>query len=170
MSDNLRYNEPTSGASVATDDVSGQHYQWFKLDVGPPNESIPITGSAYGVPVDVKRTESSQITLSGIPYEIKWVSINISGAGDSTVVPAVSGKRIRVISVVFTVEGGNLLLSVKSGPSTTVIPQMSFAARQLVDINRAPHGWFVETLTGQALVFNLSANRDVRGSLNYLEI
>lgn len=59
MADNLKYNEPGSGPQVATDLIesggASGHYQWFKLDVGPPNESIPVTGSTFGVPVDVKR-------------------------------------------------------------------------------------------------------------------
>ena len=169
MSDSLRYNEPVGGPSVATDEVSGRHYQWFKLDVGPPDATIPLSGTIHGIPVDVQRVETSRITLGTTSYEVKWASINVSGAGDSTLVPAVPGRRIRVLAATFTIEGGNVLISWKSGAVTTAVSPMSFATRQLFDVNRMPYGWFVETAPGQPLVINLSANRDVRGSLNYIE-
>lgn len=55
MADNLFYTVPSTGALIATDELSGSHYQWMKLDVGGPNQTVPITGSIFGLPVDIQR-------------------------------------------------------------------------------------------------------------------
>ena len=43
MADNLLYNEPASGASIATDDVGGIQYQKVKIDLGGDGLSTTVT-------------------------------------------------------------------------------------------------------------------------------
>ncbi len=42
MADTLKYNEPSVGPAVATDDVSGVHFQRVKLDVGGNGLTAPL--------------------------------------------------------------------------------------------------------------------------------
>jgi hypothetical protein len=66
MADNLLYNQPGSGPSVATDEVSGAHYQRFKLDGGGDGISVPLTGTVqFGLLVDVSRIQASVTVLQG---------------------------------------------------------------------------------------------------------
>jgi hypothetical protein len=66
MADNLNYTEPGSGTEIATDDVSGVHYQYVKLADGTPDSSAYIPGDASsGLWVNVKQIESS--CVAGLP-------------------------------------------------------------------------------------------------------
>lgn len=66
MADNLKYNEPGDGPLVATDELpNGSHAQIVKLDIGPPNESIPLTGSINGIPVTIAAQIQAMIAASG---------------------------------------------------------------------------------------------------------
>lgn len=169
LPDNLNYTEPVTGKPVATDFVSGAHYQRMKLDVGPEGRSIPVTGTAaYGVPADVRSTSIDTVSTSGIQTSPKWAPINITSAGDAIVVPAVAGRRIRVLAISFC-PSKNMSVSFKSGIITQKIPPMLFNQGQPFDVNRMPFGFFVETDPGDSFVINLSTNGNLAGSITYIE-
>ena len=105
--------------------------------------------------------------------EEKWVlqkhaKINATASGDTTVVSAVTGAKIRVISVVFTCSE-QVNVAWKSGASTTKINAMPWAALGGMAENFKP-GHFFETDSGEAAVINLSKTANVRGILNYIEV
>lgn len=172
MSDNLNYTEPTSGRPVATDEVSGTHFQRMKLDVGADGVSTPITGTTrYGIPVDVKSTSCDTVSTSGIPLSTKWAIIDFTlggGGGDATIVTGVSGRRIRVLAITLSVSK-NTTLIFKSGLATNKTGSMSMNQGNILDVNRMPFGFFVETNPGDAFVINASNNAVVGGSLTYIE-
>lgn len=58
---------PGSGADVSCDLISSAYYQNIKLDVGSPGVSVPVSGSIFGLPVDIQRsiTLNTNATLSG---------------------------------------------------------------------------------------------------------
>ena len=99
------------------------------------------------------------------------VSLALSGNGDNTVVAAVAGSAIRVLSFLLSwsaavnakfTDGASgttlcgLLYGIGTGPVVIVAPELSFGAR----------GWF-QTSKGNALVLNLSAGTAVGGVLVY---
>lgn len=64
MADNVAIT-PGSGATIATDDVSGVQFQKVKLDGGGDGASSPITGdTTNGLDVDVTRVQGT-VTISG---------------------------------------------------------------------------------------------------------
>lgn len=172
MPDNLRYSEPVSGQPVATDLVSGTHYQRMKLDVGGDGISVPITGSArYGIPVDVRSVSSDTVSTSGIPTATKWALIDIAlgnSGGDTTIIAAVVGKRIRVLAITLC-PSKNCTLIFKSGATTDKTGPMFLSQGIPLDVNRSPCGFFVETNSGDAFVINVNNNVLVGGTLTYIE-
>ena len=98
---------------------------------------------------------------------IKWIKIDASGAGDTPVVAAVTGKKIRVITIDFCCAGA-VTVAWKSG-STAIRGAQAFAANGGVAYNAHP-GWYAETAAGEALVINLDAAVSVQGSISYVEV
>ncbi len=93
--------------------------------------------------------------------------IDSASSGDVTIVSAVAGKRIRLISSEFKASGA---VSVKwtSGAAGTTIS----GAKSLIDgsgegLGMNPAGWF-ETAAGDALVLNKTAAVQTGGSILYV--
>jgi len=107
------------------------------------------------------------IGYKGDTLQVKYAKISAATSGDNTVVAAVAGKCLRVLSLTFTCSA-DVAVGWKSN-TTVLIDPMSFAAKGGMDCNRHP-GWFCNTLLGEALIINLSGTVDVRGSLNYIEV
>jgi hypothetical protein len=88
--ESLNYTNPTSGSPVATDNVSGTHFQIMKLDGGADGATASLTGTTqYGLVVDVSRlreappngfvsTLNSTITPlnSGATFLGDWEDVN----------------------------------------------------------------------------------------------
>ena len=103
--------------------------------------------------------------ITGI-CQIKWVNVATTNVGDNTVVAAVAGKKIRVISIALKATVA-LTLSVKSG-NNIKIEATVLAANERLDFNAHP-GFWVETNVGEALIFN-HALAGTQGVLNYIEV
>lgn len=79
MADNVELNAGTGGATLATDDVSGVHYQYVKLDLGgdgassPVSTTVPVSDGAGSLTVDNAGTFAVQAAQSGT-----WT---VTGAG-----------------------------------------------------------------------------------------
>ncbi len=91
--------------------------------------------------------------------------INTAASGDTAVVAAVAGKRIRVINYVLTAAG---VVSVKFRSATTDLTgAMPFAANGGIAAAGAQPGYWVQTAAGEALNLNLSAAAQVSGHITY---
>lgn len=78
MADNLELNAGSGGASLSTDDVSGQHYQRIKLTDGTANSTEVIAGdTANGLDVDVTRV-SGTVTVAGTVTASAGTNLNTS--------------------------------------------------------------------------------------------
>lgn len=133
------------------------------------------------VPVDAKQGSPGRFpwivaSLLGKLYtgdntltEVKWDDINATANGDNTILQGVPGKKIRIIAI--TIESEQVVsVAFKSGASNTIIQAMSMDKHTILDVNRQPAGWFMETNVGEAFVLNLSSAVNVRGSYNYVEV
>lgn len=98
----------------------------------------------------------------------KFASIDVATAGDNTLVAAVTGKQLRVLSYAL-VAGGAVAVRWKSGAATNLSGAMSFAANGGVAPAWSPVG-LLQTVAGDALVLNLSAAVQVSGHLVYVEV
>lgn len=71
MADNVELNAGSGGATLATDDVSGVHYQYVKLDLGgdgassPVSTTVPVSDGSGSLTVDNGGTFAVQAAQSG---------------------------------------------------------------------------------------------------------
>lgn len=102
---------------------------------------------------------------------MKYAVINASSSGSNTVIAAVTGKRIRVLSYVI-VAAGDVTATWQSA-STAISGGMALAANggAAPSAGQATPGGLIgqfETNQGEALNLNLSAAVSVAGHLTYI--
>lgn len=103
------------------------------------------------------------------PAIVKRVPIDVASSGDNTVIAAVAGKKLRVISL-FYLAAGTTTVRFESGASGTALTgQMQHVAQTGIVLPRNVDGWF-ETAVGDLLNIELSAAISVDGVLDYIEI
>lgn len=108
-----------------------------------------------------------EIMVNGKAYAPQYAAVDVAASGDNTIVAAVAGKKIRVISV-FLVAAGSLTARFESGAGGTAkTGQMNLAATGGIVLPANQFGWF-ETAAGQLLNLELSAATSVDGGLTYI--
>lgn len=102
---------------------------------------------------------------------IKFAMIDdVATAGDNELVAAVSGKKIRLLSLVAIASGGANTLTLESGTDSGELSgAMDLAADGQLVLPHNPCGW-VETVAGESLNLILSAATAVGGFFTYQEI
>ena len=116
-------------------------------------------------------SHSGYINVPGLtqPAQVKYAVINAAGSGDNTIVAAVTGKKIRVISL-FYMAAGTVNVRFESGAGGTALTgQMEHTAQTGIVLGTNEDGWF-ETAAGSLLNLELSGAISVDGSLSYLEV
>lgn len=103
---------------------------------------------------------------------MKYTKVDIAGTGNETVIPAVAGKKIRVLDYLVT-SGNNAAVVWKSTGGTALSGTMHIASNgNIVAVGgyQTPAGMFglFETLPGQGLV--LDSAQPCGGHLTYQEI
>jgi hypothetical protein len=150
-----------------------------KITIQEPVRVISDTGSFVSGEVEVTNTPLP-VSISGQPISttitnspltvgyssVQYRTISASSSGDTEVVPAVSGKRIRVIAYAVVASG---TVDIKFRSATTDIT----GSMHLVGGGGVAHaydGGLFQTSVGQALNINLSANATVGGYVVYREV
>lgn len=105
--------------------------------------------------------------VGGSIITVKRAVIDDTGGGDTTVVAAVSGKRIRVLGLAFAV-GAADNVTFKSG-STALSGAIELLADSPYILPFTRFGW-METATGEALVFTVGATAGIDGHISYAEV
>jgi len=175
MAANCGYDEPASpDKTIATFEVGGVQYQCVVLCDSVSGKATPLPIDAtYGIPVDVKRTAAhagviDKVSIGGVEYDVKSVSVNATASGDADVIAAVSGKRYRVLSVNLWSDTA-LAVMFKDGVST-LVEAMTVAIGGAIQMN-PPHGYLFQCgATNRALKINLSTSGNVRGVVQYVEL
>lgn len=105
----------------------------------------------------------------GTRAPIKYAVIDAAASGDNTLVAAVTGKKIRVVSLWY-IASSTVTAIFQSGASGTALTGgAQHIAQTGIVLPRNPDGWF-QTGSGVLLNLNLSAAVSVDGSLNYIEV
>lgn len=100
---------------------------------------------------------------------IKYASISAASSGDNTLVAAVGGKKIRVLSA-FIVAAGAVTAAFESGASGTALTgDASFAANGVLVLPYNQEGWF-ETAASALLNLELGGAVQTSGGLSYIEV
>ena len=102
--------------------------------------------------------------------EVQFAIIDAATLGDNTLVAAVTGKRIRVLSLYLVASGGAITIRFESGAGGTALSgQMAFLANGVLSLPYNPAGWF-QTAAAVLLNLELSAATSVDGGLTYVEV
>lgn len=96
-----------------------------------------------------------------------FVPISVSASGDTTIVAASAGRRIRVVRW-GVVCAGAVVITWKSSVAGAVTGPRSFSANGGIEAPFCPAGIF-QTAIGEGLVINLSGNISVGGELTYVK-
>ncbi len=99
----------------------------------------------------------------------KYAVINAAGAGDNTIVAAVTGKKIRVISYALVAITANTCRFESGASGTALTGQMSLGITGVLSSGFNPMGHF-QTADGALLNLELSAATNVSGHVTYLEV
>ncbi len=94
------------------------------------------------------------------------VAIDTATSGDTTIVAAVTGKRIRVHSYVLVGSGTVTARFESAAGGTALTGQMTMAAGNVICAPHNPMGWF-DTVAGELLNLELSGATSVDGHLTY---
>lgn len=101
--------------------------------------------------------------------EVKRAAISGATSGDNTLVAAVSGKKIRVISM-FLITAGAVDIRFEDGAGGTALTGvMSFPANGGIALDDNETGWF-ETSAATLLNMELGAAVQVSGAITYVEV
>lgn len=103
-----------------------------------------------------------------IQSEVQFAAIQAAALGDNTLVAAVAGKKIRVVSLVLVATGGANNVRLESGAGGTALTGvMGLAANGQLPLQQNTAGW-CETAPGALLNLELSAATAVAGMLGYV--
>lgn len=99
--------------------------------------------------------------------ELQHAIIDGATSGNNTLVAAVAGKRIRVISL-FAVASGAVVVRFESAADGTALTgQMNVGANGNIDMQFNPEGWF-QTVAAELLNMELGGATSVDGCLTYV--
>jgi len=117
-------------------------------------------------------TDANTLCISGTVYTVKRAAIAAASSGNNTLVAAVAGKKIRVVSIAFIAAGAVSLYfdsasGVIFGGSTN---KMAFAANGGICLPHNQHGWFQTSAVNEDLRVNLSGAVAISGGLTYIEV
>lgn len=100
---------------------------------------------------------------------LKYAAISGATSGNNTVVAAVSGKKIRVVSMFLVCAGAVNVRFESAADGTALTGVMSFAANGGISLTQNDAGWF-ETTAGELLNMELGGAVQVSGGLTYQEV
>lgn len=102
-----------------------------------------------------------------IQSEVQYVAV-AAAASNTTLVAAVAGKRIRVVSLALVATGGAITVKLQSTTATDLTGAMALAATTGSLVwQYNPAGW-CQTVAGELLNLNCSATTAVGGVLGYV--
>lgn len=101
--------------------------------------------------------------------EVKFAAIDAAASGDNTLVAAVAGKKIRVLSLAIVAAGAVVARAESGAGGTALTGQMTLGANAVFALPFNSEGWF-ETAAGQLLNLELGGAVSVDGCLSYAEV
>lgn len=163
------FNYVASGTFSICVRPKGQYFRLVYTNGAAPQTVFRCqTIYSYTSPYTAVFEENERIALNGVSYRVKQAAINITANTDTTIVAAVTQKKLRVLSISLT---SSVITDItfKSG-ANTLISAMSIDKRSSLTENYGPYGYLTETNVGEAFILNSSGGGNVRGLINYIEV
>jgi hypothetical protein len=131
---------------------------------------ITVQGIASGVPVTCAAAPTTGAVYNGTTVLTPlFATVVASASGATTIVSAVSSKKIRVLALSL-IAGGTVNAKWQSHTTPTDLTGLAYlGANGGYVLPFSPVGWF-ETVSGEALDINLSASVAVGGSIVYVTV
>lgn len=107
--------------------------------------------------------------MASVSSEVKYAVIDAASSGDNTLVAAVAGKRIRVLSLYLVAAGAVTVRFESAAGGTPLTGQSSMAANGVLALPYNPTGWF-QTVAAELLNLELGGAVSVDGALSYIEV
>ncbi len=187
MADNIALSSGSGGDTLAADEIASVKHQLVKIEHGVDGSATHVsTASPLPVEMDsqamtallhsITATQNSSVLSNGLTAMTpKFALIDLSATG--TLVAAVASKKIRVLSLVMTldVQTGNEEYTFKSGAAGTPLTgtlggATTTAVNFPVEYAFSPLGHF-ETASGSLLELSISGTTpEANGSLVYVEV
>ncbi|MEE9597969.1 MAG: hypothetical protein V3V96_14445 [Acidiferrobacterales bacterium] len=170
MADNIT----VADSVIATDEIASVHHQRAKLVHGADGTNDGDVARTNPLPVDAV-LNTGVIQSSGSQLTPKFAKFALTATG--TVVPAVSDKKIRVLSLAMTCESSDEdeTYTFKSGAAGTALTgafgEATVEGGQFVLVlSFSPVGWF-ETASGSLLELSIAGTSPhADGCLTYVEV
>jgi hypothetical protein len=102
-----------------------------------------------------------------VPTGQQFAVIDASSSGDNTLIAALAGLKIRVLSYTLLCDAATLVRFESGAGGTALTGQMSFGAMGGVSVPYSPIGHF-ETDAGDLLNLELDAANQVSGHITYM--
>ncbi len=102
-----------------------------------------------------------------VPTGQIFAVIDVASSGDNTLVAAISGQKIRVLSYAFLCDAATIVRFESGASGTALTGQMSFAAMGGISVPFSPVGHF-ETVAGDLLNLELDGANQVSGHITYM--
>lgn len=104
-----------------------------------------------------------QIQVTG---PVQSLSFNSAAGGDIVVVPAVTGKSIKIYRLILQ-DTGAQTITFKDGAAISLTGPMDFAALSGIILDPTSLPWF-ETTAGNAFIINASAATKIAGKVDFI--
>jgi hypothetical protein len=119
------------------------------------------------LPAPMGTLDGNSYYAGGSTLVVRKAVIDHASSGDNTIVAAVPGFKIRVLSL-FLLSAGTVNVRFESGASGTALTgQMNLVANTGFALGYNPFGWFDDTAPGTLLNLELSGAVSVDGALTY---
>lgn len=112
---------------------------------------------------------ADRIDVGGVFYPIKRAAVSGATSGDNTLVAAVAGKKIRVVSIVLNSVTAVAVRLESGAGGTALTGVISLGATSVFVLPFNPGGW-AETAASALLNMELGGAVQVSGCLQYIEI
>jgi hypothetical protein len=156
--------QTTAQTSLSSIDTKTPALVSGKVPVDVGGESISVSNFPAA-----QAREAGAIYVGGVSLTVFYAKIQTSTSGASTVVAAVSGKKIRVIGFRLSASAAVNVKFQSHVTPTDLTGLAYYAANGGEVVPKNEYGWF-ETVAGEALDLNLSAAVAVGGSLAYVTV
>ncbi len=172
MPDNTTLNAGSGGDTISTDDLgAGVKVQRVKVQFGADGSA---TDASPANPLPVGAALARSAVMDGaVALTPKFARIGASAAGVTTLLPAVAGRKLSVLSML-VVAAGDVSLYLRDDTPTA----LSGDATNPIALSGGPRGFALafspvghfETGVGKALQVSLSAAVAIAGHIVYLEV
>lgn len=160
----MDYSTLSDGTQIAKKNAGTNQWTWQRAFHTALNHLQAILAALVGGQVS-----GSVVTAAGVVATVKHLSGAVAAStADATLVAAVAGKKIRLLSLHLDCAGTATVATLQSNATAILGPFNNAASEQTV-LPYHPHGW-KETTAGGALKMTTGAGATTSWAVTYIEV